>query len=273
MTKHTDHLPTYYLLTYYLLTTTSILCASTISEKYKSGKIHGLYREWANGILIVLGCYIYGKIENKWEEYYVDGGLRIRRNYLDGKQHGNEINYYFNGKIKNIKRYVLGHHTGIEKEFNIDGTLKYIERWKNDTKHGLATYYSSNNLLTKTVNYFYGSIMYSCIHDKNNITKKIEDYYTPIGKIKIHRLQNLKSICIYTGDFTYEYEKITEGTVEYVRFYFSELKGSNKETSFEYMIYNVNDIENQTKTLILDNIFKIQKTDDMIYYSVKATPP
>jgi hypothetical protein len=39
------------------------------------------------------------------------------------------------------------------------------------------------------------------------------------------------------------------------------------------MIYNVNDIENQTKTLILDNIFKIQKTDDMIYYSVKATPP
>ena len=243
-----------------------------IEKKYKKGKIHGLYREWSNGILTILASYVYGKLENRWEEYYINGGLRVKKNYLDGKQHGNEIGYYSSGKIKYIKRFVLGKQNGIEKYYLQNGMLKYIERWKDGSKNGVSIYYSYNDYSRKIVEYFYDSIMYTCIYNKLNKDKKIEEYYTSIGQIKVHNLNHLTSIYIYTGTFSYEYEKVIDNNIEYFRLYFSELLKDDKETSLEYMVYRDIESQNQSesKSLLLNNRTKIIKNGNLIYYSIKS---
>lgn len=241
-----------------------------VEKNYKNGKLHGLYRAWESGILTILGCYIYGKIENRWEEYYVDGGLRVRKNYLDGRQHGNEIKYYTNGKIKNIKRFVLGKQHDIEKYYYRDGSLKYVENWKHGSRNGIAIYYSQYDGTKKTIDYFYNSVMYSCIENNVSNCKKLEEYHTAFGLIKVQKLSNLKSYCIYTGDFSYEYEVIYDNNTEYKRFYFSELKDDNKETILEFMVFKDRDSSIIAKTLNLNNKYIIRKTQNIITYTIKT---
>ena len=131
---------------------------------------------------------------------FANGSIHIKRNYLDGKQHGNEITYYANGKIKLIRRFILGKQNGVEKCFYRAGQLKYIERWKEGAKNGIATYYSHPKNIIKTVDYFYNNEMYSCIENIDN-TKKVEEFHTTIGKIKLEKLKNLYSVSIYQGIF------------------------------------------------------------------------
>lgn len=239
-----------------------------VEKKYKNGKLHGLYREWSSGMLTILACYIYGKLENRWEEYYVDGGLRVRKNYLDGRQHGNEINYYENGKIKTIRRFVLGKQHDIEKSYRRDGTLKYIEEWKHGDRHGLAKYYSHHDGTQKIVDYFYNSIMYSCVENNISSNKKVEEYQTSFGRIKIQTLFNFKTMCIYTGDFTYEHEIIRDKNTEYRRFYFSELKNSDKETTLEFLVFKDCDTSEVSKILNINNKYTVRKTPNTINYSI-----
>ena len=241
-----------------------------VEKKYKNGKLHGLYREWASGIVTILACYIYGKLENRWEEYYVDGGLCVRRNYLDGRQHGNEINYYVNGKIKTIKRFVLGKQHDIEKGYYRDGTLKYVESWKHGSKHGIAVYYSHHDGTTKTVDYFYNSIMYSCVENRVSTCNKLEEYQTSFGKIKIQTLFNFKTLCINTSNFSYEHEVVHDNNTEYTRFYFSELKDNDKETILELMVFTDSDTSVIAKTLNINNKYSIRKSQNTVYYTIKT---
>lgn len=242
-----------------------------LEKSYKQGNLHGLYREWKNGMLITLGCYMYGHLENEWIEYFPGGNsIRLKKNYLDGKQHGNEITYYTNGKISTIKRFILGKQDGVEKCFYRGGQLKYIERWKEGNKHGIAKYYTYPKSIVKTIDYFYNNEMYTCIENIDN-TKKLEEINTSIGKIKIERLRNLYSICIYTGDFSYEYELIHDDKTEYTRFYFSELNASTKEITLEYMIYRDFNEEFSSKTLTLNKKLKIRKLGDKVYYTIAPT--
>jgi len=238
-----------------------------LEKSYKEGNLHGLYREWKNGMLITLGCYMYGNLENEWVEYFPNGTIRLKKNYLDGKQHGNEITYYSNGKIKQIKRFILGKQNGVEKCFYRGGQLKYIERWKEGAKYGIAKYYSYPKNIIKTIDYFYNNEMYTCIENTTN-TKRVEEFNTSFGHIKIDKLRNLYSISIYTGDFSYEYELIHDDKTEYTRFYFMELDTSAKENTLEYMIYRDLNEEFSSKTLKLNNKFKIRKLRDMIYHTI-----
>lgn len=240
-----------------------------LEKSYKQGNLHGLYREWRNGILISLRCYMYGKLENDWIEYFPSGSIRIKRNYLDGKQHGNEITYYANGKIKLIRRFILGKQNGVEKCFYRAGQLKYIERWKEGAKNGIATYYSHPKNIIKTVDYFYNNEMYSCIENIGN-TKKVEEFHTIIGKIKLEKLKNLYSVSIYTGNFSFEYELIHDDKTEYTRLYFSEIKTHLKETTLEYMKYHDTYENFSSGTLTLNNKLKIRKLRDMVYYAMPS---
>ena len=238
-----------------------------LEKSYKQGNLHGLYREWKNGVLITLGCYMYGNLENEWVEYFPNGNIRIKKNYLDGKQHGNEITYYTNGKISTIKRFILGRQNGVEKCFYRGGQLKYIERWKEGAKYGIAKYYTYPKSMVKTIDYFYNNEMYTCIEHIDN-TKRIEEFNTSFGHIKIDRLRNLYSVSIYTGDFSYEYELIHDDKTEYTRFYFMELDTSAKENTLEYMIYRDFNEEFSSKTLTLNKKFKIRKLRDIIYHTI-----
>lgn len=240
-----------------------------LEKSYKQGNLHGLYREWRNGILISLRCYMYGKLENDWIEYFPSGSIHIKRNYLDGKQHGNEITYYANGKIKLIRRFILGKQNGVEKCFYRAGQLKYIERWKEGAKNGIATYYSHPKNIIKTVDYFYNNEMYSCIENIDN-TKKVEEFHTTIGKIKLEKLKNLYSVSIYTGNFSFEYELIHDEKTEYTRLYFSEIKTPLKETTLEYMKYHDTCENLSSGTLTLNNKLKIRKLRDMVYYAMPS---
>lgn len=236
-----------------------------IEKSYKKDDLHGLYREWENGILMILGCYMYGKLENEWIEYFPNGNISIKKNYLDGKPHGNEIIYYMNGKIKSIKRYILGKQNGIEKCFYRGGQLKSIERWNEGAKYGIAKYYTYTKNIIKTVDYFYNNEMYTCIENKDN-NKKVEEFHTSIGTIKIEILPSLYSVSIYTGTFSYEYELINDNISECTRVYFMQLKSPSKETSLEYMIYSDLEEDYISKTLILDKKLKIRKLRNIIYY-------
>ena len=119
----------------------------------------------------------------------------------------------------------------------------------------------------KTVDYFHNTELYTCIENSVNF-KKIEEYYTPIGRLKIEKIKNISSIYVYCGDFSYEYENISDNKTKYTRFCFTELKQRNKERTIEYMIYsNIKD-NYISKTLTLNNKLRIRKLHDMLYYVI-----
>tara|TARA_A100001015_G_C14797586_1_gene635576 strand:+ start:146 stop:688 length:543 start_codon:yes stop_codon:yes gene_type:complete len=163
-----------------------------------------------------------------------------------------------NGNIKTIKRFVLGKQQGVEKSFYRNGTIKYIEKWKDGAKHSISKYYTKENV-SKIVDYFYNSIIYSCVHDKFN-KKKIETFYTSVGKIQLQNYSNLYTLSIYSGNFTFENEVIYDHETTYTRILFSEILPLSKERSVELMTYE--DIQNpcKSKTLTLNNRIKIRKS-------------
>ena len=59
------------------------------------------------------------------EEFYLDGKLKMTKNFVDGKLHGKMILYYDNGQIEEEKQFDMNFQTGEQITYTRKGEVKF----------------------------------------------------------------------------------------------------------------------------------------------------
>jgi antitoxin component YwqK of YwqJK toxin-antitoxin module len=75
--------------------------------------------------------YKSGIRDGLWEQYYLDGKLKLRGAYKAGEKHGPFKTYYNSGKPMIEGQYNLGHQDGTWTYFNDKGTVSKKEFYEN----------------------------------------------------------------------------------------------------------------------------------------------
>lgn len=82
-----------------------------------------------------------------FQEYYIDGSLRIKGKYKDGQLNGNYISYHNNGNIESEATYDNGSLTGPYKYYYERGSKMSEVNYTNGIENGLYKYFYKNGQL------------------------------------------------------------------------------------------------------------------------------
>jgi len=147
---------------------------TSFSEEADNMRTEALY--YPNGALKEIRSYSKEthKQHGKWEEYYENGQLKVKKYYENGKELGeykeyyengklSEIGngrkaeiYYENGKLKAVAGLKNGKPDGKYTEYYENGNLKRIAHFKDETLHGEYKSCEENGLLWSAGNYVNG---------------------------------------------------------------------------------------------------------------------
>ena len=71
--------------------------------------------------------YTHGLRDGQWEQYYLDGKLKLRGSYKSGEKEGVFNAFYTSGKPMITGQYSLGHQDGTWKYLDEKGVLTKTE--------------------------------------------------------------------------------------------------------------------------------------------------
>lgn len=100
----------------------------TPTEKctYVKGKLHGSYKQFNNGVLILDAMYYDGELHGEYKEWYIKSqtSKKIDTHYNKGKIHGYYNKWYIDGNIQSVSKYIDGEKHGVCREFFPNGNIQ-----------------------------------------------------------------------------------------------------------------------------------------------------
>lgn len=94
------------------------------------------------------------KLNGWWEEYYISGKLKSKKNYVNDTIHDTSFYYHENGALAEINIFKKGSKEGCWKKYNNKGVLYNELNFLNNDLNGIVTTYSYNSgKLLKRQNY------------------------------------------------------------------------------------------------------------------------